>query len=102
MALAWPIRASQVHTHVVKKSREYANQLSCQTRQMFRHGYILGKNDETRLAWSCAVNSHISLAYATREDDPTPLVADVFQAHKRIGYDKKHDKYMQSRLYPMT
>jgi hypothetical protein len=29
------------------------------------------------------------LAYAAGEDDPTPLVADIFPAHKRIGYDKK-------------
>ena len=29
------------------------------------------------------------MAYAAREDDPTPLVADIFQAHKRISYDKK-------------
>jgi hypothetical protein len=29
------------------------------------------------------------LAYAAREDDPTLLVADLFPAHKRIGYDKK-------------
>jgi hypothetical protein len=29
------------------------------------------------------------LAYATGEDDPTPLVADIFPAHKRIGYNKK-------------
>jgi hypothetical protein len=30
------------------------------------------------------------LAYAAGEDDPTPLVADIFPAHKRIGYDKKN------------
>jgi hypothetical protein len=29
------------------------------------------------------------LAYAAGEDDPTPLVADIFPAHKRIGYDEK-------------
>ncbi len=29
------------------------------------------------------------MAYAAREDDSTPLVADVFLAHKRIKYDKK-------------
>jgi hypothetical protein len=29
------------------------------------------------------------LAYAAGEDDPTPLVADIFPVHKRIGYDKK-------------
>jgi hypothetical protein len=29
------------------------------------------------------------LAYAAGEDDPTPLVADIFPAHKRIGYDKE-------------
>ena len=31
------------------------------------------------------------MAYAAGEDDPTPLVADIFPAHKRIGYDKKTD-----------
>jgi hypothetical protein len=55
----------------------------------FRHGYIPYKKDETRLAWTCAIDSRISLAYAAGEDDPTPLVADMFPAHKRIGYDKK-------------
>jgi hypothetical protein len=29
------------------------------------------------------------LAFAAGEDDPTPLVADIFPAHKRIGYDEK-------------
>jgi hypothetical protein len=29
------------------------------------------------------------LAYAAGEDEPTPLVADIFPAHKRIGYDKE-------------
>jgi hypothetical protein len=29
------------------------------------------------------------LAYAAGEDDPTLLVADIFPAHKRIGYVKK-------------
>jgi hypothetical protein len=29
------------------------------------------------------------LAYAAGEDDPTPLVAGIFPAHKRIGYDKE-------------
>ena len=47
------------------------------------------KNDDTRLACSCAVDSLISLAYAAGEDDPTPLVAAVFPAHKRIGYNNK-------------
>jgi hypothetical protein len=28
------------------------------------------------------------LKYAAREEDPAPLVADVFPAHKRIGYGK--------------
>jgi hypothetical protein len=32
------------------------------------------------------------LAYAAREDDPAPLVAVIFQAHKRIGYDWKRAK----------
>jgi len=32
------------------------------------------------------------LAYAAREDDPAPLVAVIFQAHKRIGYDRKRAK----------
>ncbi len=56
---------------------------------MFRNGCIPYKNDDTRLAWSCTVDSLISLAYAAGEDDPTPLVADIFPTHKRIGYDKK-------------
>ena len=55
----------------------------------FRQGYIPCKNDKTRLAWSCTIDSWISLAYADKEDDPTPLVADIFLAHKRIVYDKK-------------
>jgi hypothetical protein len=46
---------------------------------------------ESRLAWSYAIDSRISLAYAAGEDDPTSLVADIFPAHKRIGYDKKTD-----------
>ena len=29
------------------------------------------------------------MAYAAGEDDPTPLVADIFPAHKRIGYDEQ-------------
>ena len=29
------------------------------------------------------------MAYSAGEDDPTPLVADIFPAHKRIGYDKE-------------
>ena len=29
------------------------------------------------------------MAYAAGKDDPTPLVADIFPAHKRIGYDIK-------------
>jgi hypothetical protein len=29
------------------------------------------------------------LAYSAGEDDPTPLVADIFPAHKRIGYDEE-------------
>ena len=51
------------------------------------HGSIPNKNEDARLAWTCTVNSRISLAYAAREDDPAPLVAVIFQAHKRIGYD---------------
>ena len=47
------------------------------------------KNDDTRLACSCAVDSLISLAYAAGEDDLTPLVAAVFPVHKRIGYNNK-------------
>ena len=57
--------------------------------ETFQHGNIPYKKDETRLAFSCAVNSRISLAYAARKDDPTPLVADIVPAHKRIGYDIK-------------
>ena len=59
--------------------------------ETFRHGYIPYKIDDSRLAWSCAIDSRISLAYAAGEDDPTPLVADIFPAHKRIGYDIKTD-----------
>ena len=47
------------------------------------------KKDETRLAWSSTIDSPISLAYAAGEDDPTPLVANIFPAHKGIGYDKQ-------------
>jgi hypothetical protein len=57
--------------------------------ETFRHGYIPYNKDESRLAWSCTIDSRISLAYAAGEDDPTPLVADIFPAHKRIGYDEK-------------
>jgi hypothetical protein len=57
--------------------------------ETFRHGYTPNKKDESRLAWSSAIDSRISLAYAAGEDDPTPLVADIFPAHKRIGYDEK-------------
>jgi hypothetical protein len=45
--------------------------------------------DETSLAWSCTIDCCISLAYVAGEDDPTPLVADIFPVHQRIGYDKK-------------
>ena len=53
--------------------------------ETFRHGYIPYKIDDSRLAWSCAIDSRISLAYAAGEDDPTPLVADIFPAHKGWG-----------------
>ena len=35
------------------------------------------------------VDSLISLAYAAGEDDPAPLVADLYPSHKRNGYDEK-------------
>jgi len=75
--------------HVVKTAEEMQTEYPVRRDKTFRHGYITDKKDETRLAWSCAINSRISLAYAAGEDDPTPLVADIFLAHKRIGYDEK-------------
>ena len=44
----------------------------------FQLGYIPYKKDDTGLAWSCTVDSCISLAQAAGEDDPTLIVADVF------------------------
>ena len=61
---------------------------------MFRHGYIPYTSDDTRLSWSCTVDSRTSLAYAAGEDDSTPLVADIFPVHKRIGYNNKAMKIM--------
>ena len=75
--------------HVVKTAEEMQMDYPVRRDETFRHGYIPYNKDESRLAWSCAIDSRISLAYAAREDDPTPLVADIFPAHKRIGYDKE-------------
>jgi len=75
--------------HAVKTAEEMQTNCPVRRDETFRHGYIPYKKDETRLSWSCAIDSRISLAYAAREDDPTPLVADIFPAHKRISYDKK-------------
>jgi len=75
--------------HVVKTAEEMQTYYPVRRDERFRHGYILDKIDETRLAWSCAIDSRNSLAYSAGEDDPTPLVADIFPAHKRIGYDKE-------------
>ena len=73
----------------MKTAEEMQTDYPVRRDERFQHGYIADKIDETRLAWSCAIDSHISLAYSAREDDPTPLVADIFPAHKRIGYDKE-------------
>jgi len=76
--------------HVVKTEEEMLTDYPVRREDTFRHGYISNKDDEkVRLAWSCAIKSRILLAYAAGEDDPTPLVADIFPAHKRIGYDKE-------------
>jgi hypothetical protein len=75
--------------HVVKTAEEIQTDYPVRRDKSFQHGYIPYKKDETRLAWTCAIVSRISLAYTAGEDDPTPLVADIFPAHKRIGYDKK-------------
>ena len=75
--------------HVVKTAEEMQMDYPVRRDETFRHGYIPYNKDESRLAWSCAIDSRISLAYAAGEDDPTPLVADIFPAHKRIGYDEK-------------
>ncbi len=68
--------------HVVKTAEEMQTDNPVRRDKMFRHGYISCKKNKTRLAWSCPIDSRISLAYAAGEDDPTPL-------DKRIGYDKK-------------
>jgi len=73
----------------VKTAEEMQTDYPVRRDETFRHGYIPYKIDESRLAWSCAIDSRISLAYSAGEDDPTPLVADLFPAHKRIGCDKK-------------
>jgi hypothetical protein len=79
-----------INKHVVKTAEELQTDYPVRRDETFRHGYIpYHKKDETRLAWTCAIDCRISLAYAAGEDDPTPLVADIFPAHKRIGYDKK-------------
>ena len=85
MASAWAIRGSQVQTNMKTAQTDYPVRRD----ETFRHGYIPYKKYETRLAWSCVIDCRISLAYAAGEDDPTPLAADLFPAHKRIGYDKK-------------
>jgi len=75
--------------HVVKTAEELQMDYPVRRDETFRHGYIPYNKDESRLAWSCAIDSRISLAYAAGEDDPTPLVADIIPAHKRIGYDEQ-------------
>ena len=70
--------------HVVKTAKEMQTDYPVRRDETFQHGYIPYRIDESRLAWSCTIDSRISLA-----DDPTPLVVDLFPAHKRIGYDKK-------------
>ena len=75
--------------HVVKTAEQMQMDYPVRRDEKFRHGYIPYNKDESRLAWSCAIDSRISLAFAAGEDDPTPLVADIFPAHKRIGYDEK-------------
>ena len=70
--------------HAVKTAEEMQTDYPVRRDETFRHGYIPYKKDETRLAWSCAIDSRISLAYAAGEDEPTPLVADIFPAHKTI------------------
>ena len=77
------------NNHVVKTAEEMQTNYPVRRGETFRHGDIPYKKDETRLAWSCAIDSRISLAYAAGEDDPTPLFADIFLAHKRIGYNKQ-------------
>jgi hypothetical protein len=77
------------NNHVVKTAEEMQTDYPVRQDETFQHGNIPYKKDETRLAWSCAINSRISLAYAAGEDDPTPLFADIFPAHKRIGYNKQ-------------
>ena len=68
--------------HVVKTAEKMQTNYPVRQDETFRHGYIPNKIDESRLAWSCAIDSRISLAYSAGEDDPTPLVADLFPAHK--------------------
>ena len=72
-----------INLHVVKTAEEMQTDYPVRRDETFRHGYIPYKKDETRLAWSCTIDSRISLAYAAGEDDPTPLFADIFLAHKR-------------------
>ena len=70
--------------HVVKTAEEMQTDYPVRRDETFRHGYIPYK-DESRLAWSCAIDSRISLAYSAGEDDPTPLVADIFLAGTRAA-----------------
>jgi hypothetical protein len=69
----------------MKTAEEMQTDYPVRRDKRFRHGYIPYKIDESRLAWSCTIDSHISLAYSAREDDPTLLVADIFPAHKGWG-----------------
>jgi hypothetical protein len=51
--------------HVVKTAVEMQMDYSGRRDETFRHGYIPYKDDEeVRLAWSCTIDSRISLSYA--------------------------------------
>ena len=86
MANTW---VPSTNKHVAKTADEMQTDYPVRRDETFRHGSTPYTNEDARLAWTCTVDSCISLAYAAGEDDPTPLVADMFPAHKRIGYDKK-------------
>ncbi len=86
MANTW---VPSTNKHVAKTADEMQTDYPVRRDEAFRHGSTPYTNEDARLAWTCTVDSCISLAYAAREDDPASLVADIFPAHKRIGYDKK-------------
>jgi len=76
--------------HVVKTADEMQTDYPVRRDEMFRHCYIPYKDDEeARLVFSCIVDSLISLAYTAGEDDPAPLLADLYPLHKRNSYDEK-------------